>query len=833
MDDLGYIYVYAINRDKNIYKIGSTKCPKLRLMSYKTSYFCIENTPIKYEQIYKILDPGDIKVDGTYAASCYDIDDKLKKDAEGRGEYFLNLYTQSYNDIIYNQCGTEIYKFDNINEDIFYPLEKWFTNWHIHFTKIELGEIDEYKISQKEQMKIMCNEQIRSLKIESEIDIEKNKANNIIPKPYQSDVLNSIHNFYDNNNIGKLIWSCGLGKTIMSLLIVKTMNYKNILIGVPSKFLQNQFAEEIKKIFNNVNTVFINGDNKYKKSELINNSNTINFIIVTYHSCGLFLSEEFKTFFDFKIGDEAHHLSSIYKLNNDRKSFLDFHKIKSKKTLFMTATEKIIYKENSYSMDDIKIFGNTIDNKSVKWAIENKMITDYNILVIENNQQMITDIKYKMEFSNIENDEIFMSCYITLKSMEIYNNLTHILIYLNSIENCNLATKYIDLIINSNMINIDKKLLYNNSLHSRSAKNISDEINKFKNNKYGIISCVLIFGEGFDLPKLNGICIAETMTSEIRIIQSLLRPNRLEKNNPNKKSFIIIPYIYDNVINMNFEKKPPTKLLQVIRHIKLYDDNIIQCGKIKCLTIHSGKNNRIIKNNSIDDNVESNKDRYKLTECLIELEKIKIRLVNLCNTYSEEDILHKEYNLIKTINKEFKFTNLSEYNNINKSINKHPYYILDPKKYFNKIWSCWVDFLQLSNDNSNDEYQYDLEMIKTENLTNSKIIECSVVDKKDNIITKNERQYKPILQKIWHSMDINIIKDKTDFNLYPGKKIDKGYCWDSTLKFSFQGKDANNTFKEIINMIELSKLDIYIKIKLQDKKNIIIYNSRSYKEFRP
>ena len=49
--------------------------------------------------------------------------------------------------------------------------------------------------------------------------------------------------------------------------------------------------------------------------------------------------------------------------------------------------------------------------------------------------------------------------------------------------------------------------------------------------------------KGFDLPKLNGVCIAGNMLSETRIVQYLLRPNRLDFENPNKKAYVIIPYI--------------------------------------------------------------------------------------------------------------------------------------------------------------------------------------------------------------------------------------------------------------------------------------------------
>ena len=48
--------------------------------------------------------------------------------------------------------------------------------------------------------------------------------------------------------------------------------------------------------------------------------------------------------------------------------------------------------------------------------------------------------------------------------------------------------------------------------------------------------------EGIDIPKLNGVVFASIMNSEIRIIQSALRPHRLEKGNPDKHAYILLPY---------------------------------------------------------------------------------------------------------------------------------------------------------------------------------------------------------------------------------------------------------------------------------------------------
>ena len=49
-----------------------------------------------------------------------------------------------------------------------------------------------------------------------------------------------------NNNIGKLIHCCGLGKSLLGILIVQKLNYKNVVIGVPNIYLQKQMKNEIK-----------------------------------------------------------------------------------------------------------------------------------------------------------------------------------------------------------------------------------------------------------------------------------------------------------------------------------------------------------------------------------------------------------------------------------------------------------------------------------------------------------------------------------------------------------------------------------------------------------
>ena len=44
------------------------------------------------------------------------------------------------------------------------------------------------------------------------------------------------------------------------------------------------------------------------------------------------------------------------------------------------------------------------------------------------------------------------------------------------------------------------------------------------------------------MKELNGTCVADTMDSTIRIVQYLTRANRLNKNDPKKIAYNIIPY---------------------------------------------------------------------------------------------------------------------------------------------------------------------------------------------------------------------------------------------------------------------------------------------------
>ena len=664
---IGYIYIRRSPQwdEFKCYKVGKTT----NIVNRETTYITGEIERGSVIKAFKFINITDDYLNI--------IDNTLKYELE------------DYN--FYKNAGTEFYKTECIHK-----IANIFKDYSIDF--IELSEYDINEITRTAYKSI-------TLKKNNIIKLSKNKIYNseeIIPYSYQQETLDIMKKYYEFNKIGRISWSCGLGKALLGIFFVKQSNYKNVVIGIPSIHLQKQMKNEILKIFNNnVSILNIGGDknNNINIEKFINiKTNNHKFIITTYSSCYLLSNNNY--YFDLKIGDESHHLVGT---QNEITKY-SFHKIKSNNTLFMTATEKVIndkYNSNIYSMDNEKIFGTLIDSKSINWAIENKKITDYNIIILKNTENEINHIINSLNLkskiiSMKKNKDMFLSAFMALKSIERYHSLTHILIYTNITKNSILIKEYIDILLNLNIFNIDKDNYYNEALHSKSNKNLLDkklhndnilegEITKFNKSKWGIISSVYIFGEGFDCPRLNGVIFSENMESEIRIVQAALRPNRLDKNNLNKVAYVMIPYIENDLIITN---NSFNKCKDIIAKIRNVDENIQY--KIKMISLSANINN--------GNNSNICYESPHIIENDIELKKIKLRLIyskSLGSTCSEEQ---NEFNYMKHLNSLLNIQDKEEYV---KEYVKEFYlkngieYIQEIEKHFTKncVWTNWYDFM--------------------------------------------------------------------------------------------------------------------------------------------
>ena len=633
-----YIYfrnIYPYYENHGLVKLGQTKDIIDRGSSYVTSEY-IRGNFIKIYEINK---------------DCILIEKLCKNNFKALHEY--------------KDGGTEFF-----NKKIMNLVENYFnTIPNLKYKVVNIEEIER---------KVRLNILIKSLKnIRIKLIPNLKLKLNIEPKgQHQIELYNNLNNFKENKT-GQLIWCCGLGKTYMSLLISYRLKATSILICVPSKYILHQFKESIKNAFDII-PICLYGEstNKHELKEKLK-SNDIKIVLSTYHSCKKVLDVANNDFvFDIKIGDEAHHLVTSKK-DEDKFTFDKFHKIKSEYTLFMTATQKEIINNSNdiYTMSNKEQFGPIIDCKNIDWAIKNNCITNYEIVCIMNSNDEIEHIFESIDFNLICKDdikcnkkELFFAAYNALKCIN-EGLVTHLLVYTNRQDTADIVYKIINILIDKNIFeNINKDILYNKSLHSNSNINLNNEVDKFKNKTFGIISCVYIFGEGFDLPKLNGVVIGEKMTADIRIVQSCLRPNRLEKGNPNKKAYIIIPTNINNV-----DDKIKIVLTEMIKE----DENIIQ--KIKFVKTKKGK--KILKK-IIDKKV-------KINNCKETLARLKLNLYNN-GCFGKTISLEDEYKYNKDLIKRMKFNSVKEYKD-----KEFPDKIENADSHFYKFWVNWFDYLSI------------------------------------------------------------------------------------------------------------------------------------------
>ena len=614
--------------------------------------------------------------------------------------------------------------------------------------EVSLEELDEINNSKMDNSNDINTNELQ--KFIDSLNLEDFSNNIIQPHEIQKEVLDKCKTLFEKYKLLKLIWSCGLGKTFMSIFIINQMKYKTVLIGVPSLNLADQFYESLLSYFKNPNYIFTIGcgENKSTDRDKINkfylSKEPYKFIITTYHSCFLLNNSDYE--FDLKIGDEAHHLASVKNKADDKGCFLQFHEIQSNYTLFMTATEKLIEyngsKKEVFSMNDPKYFGEYLDIKSIKTAIEGGYITDYYVLILKNHISNIDAIIEQLEIPNIEiYKQLFLSAYLSLRSINSNPGLTHLLIYCNSIEKANLVSEYIEnLITLDEFVNL-RENIYFKSLHSNSKEILKTEVNKFKNFKFGIIPCVYIFGEGFDLPKLNGVVFAEQMQSEIRIVQSALRPNRKDKSQLDKIAYIIIPYSYGSSFiedNQDFEK-----CRKVINELGNYDENIK--GKIKVIDTDNNPKpgTKIPKPQFNSEFVENPELLNQLIFKLIHRKSLNSGLT------SEKD----EYNLYREINKSFKYQTVYEYHK-RKEENLH--YLNNPEDYFKKcgVWKNYYDFIGRNNNNLLDLESWKLKCIQLE-IKN--IDDYNQKIKIYNCLPPEPEYYYSSFRGILPELDINIV----------------------------------------------------------------------------
>lgn len=476
------------------------------------------------------------------------------------------------------------------------------------------------------------------------------------------------HFVEEGNDRGKLVMACGTGKTYTALNLVEQLTDQKglILFMVPSIALLgqalNDWSADSKKPFK---AVCICSDSKSSKNfddkedcvidlprPATTNADTIAKQLMLYreHSeQGKGMVVVFSTYqsvdavseaqrailketngeygvFDFIVCDEAHRTTGVMKDRDNESSFTKIHSnenVQGRKRLYMTATPRL-YGEGAqkkaaekdavlFSMDDENIYGKEFFRVNFSYAVENRLLTDYKVLVLTvNGSDLPANIKEKVE-NPLSKEFDFDD---TTKLIGVINGLAkqvkgdggktwevdprkmhRALAFCSSIgDDYKPGTS-------KNVAHVLPQLSqdYYNSLNDAEkdkavlieAKHIDGSMDSLQRNERlqwlreepenenicKVITNVRCLSEGVDVPALDAVLFLSARNSQVDVVQSVGRIMRnFKKGTPEEKKYgyIIIPIVVD-------ENQKPEEVLDnnttfdvvwsILNALRSHDDN--------------------------------------------------------------------------------------------------------------------------------------------------------------------------------------------------------------------------------------------------------------------
>lgn len=257
-------------------------------------------------------------------------------------------------------------------------------------------------------------------------------------RPHQQDALKAVRKGLAEADRGKLIMACGTGKTFTGLKIAEDLVGQGgtVLVLVPSLALMSQTIREWtidsttalrsyavcsdvqvgkrRRDSDDIAAVDLHDldypatTNAAKLASRASHpaGDRMTVVFSTYQSIQV-ISDAQKRYgfrdFDLIICDEAHRTTGATLAGEDESNFVKIHSqdfIAGKKRLYMTATPRVFgdaiknkaseISAELASMDDPTLYGETLFTRGFGWAVENKLLTDYKVLVLAVDESMVS-----------------------------------------------------------------------------------------------------------------------------------------------------------------------------------------------------------------------------------------------------------------------------------------------------------------------------------------------------------------------------------------------------------------------------------------------------------
>ena len=307
----------------------------------------------------------------------------------------------------------------------------------------------------------------------------------------------------------------------------------------------------------------------------------------------------------------------------------------------MTATERIFDysniedEETILSMDNEDIYGKVIYIMSLRQAIEDGALVNYNIIApfisTDKYQNLIINNKFIKDSNDEEiyDSKIISLAFMILHTMTTYK-YTHLLIFSHLNRD---AEKIINVIkkLSPQFFKEDDDVYYKYLSSDHTMKTRKLEVEKFKKAKKGIISSARIFNEGVDIKICDAVCFADNKESSKDIIQCVGRCLRKYENKPDKIAYVIIPFFCE--IQENFfdnSNKSYKKIRLILKSLASTDDmvsdrfSLVNCNgertigsKVRIVDSNPNSLGRGSSSNELENNIAKKIDIKELQNNII------------------------------------------------------------------------------------------------------------------------------------------------------------------------------------------------------------------------
>ena len=436
------------------------------------------------------------------------------------------------------------------------------------------------------------------------------------PWPLQEDAIEDTVTGLGNHDRGRLVMACGTGKTFTALRIAQEMveDGGRILFAAPTIALVSQARREwLRQTTRPLECIVVCSDstaggrnenedigiselecpvttNPAEIAQALAGEGPTRVVFCTYHSLGRVTDaqeQHVAPAFDLAIADEAHRTTGALvdgRPGRGREvNFQEFHddiRLKAHKRLYMTATPRL-YTERSkgklaakgitvVDMGDYDVYGPELHRLPFAKAVENRMLSDYRVIVLGVNQSSVTPgLRRRLEgietkqspkkrpntndMTRVLGVSLAVNGVTEGKTLEQPGKLQRTMAFANSIAR---SKWYAEALMESEVLRTTTRRMKDGRAMKVIAQHLDASATALVRNRElralgnagqegecRVISNVKLFTEGVDVPQLDAVAFIDPRDSQVDVVQAV---GRVMRKAPGKRfGYIIIPVVVE------------------------------------------------------------------------------------------------------------------------------------------------------------------------------------------------------------------------------------------------------------------------------------------------